>query len=415
MSLNKQDIVFVGAARTPIGSYLGGLKTVPVEELSLTALEAALTRSGIDKKAVDEIIVGNVIGSQTSNNIARIIGIDGNFPKATTGMTINRICGSGIQSAISAAQSLLLGDAEVIAAGGAESMSRAPFYLPENARYEGIKSNQLDLIDANAASLHSVSGKANDDLINMGLTAENIVDKYAISREAQDNFAYLSQQKAKKAIETGRLATEIVPVTVKGRKGQTTNIDADEHPRPMITLEKLSQLKPAFRGDGTGSVTAGTASGFNDGAAFEILTTANYAESHGLEPMGRLVDYAVVGCDPRLMGLGPVEAIKQILAKHQLEITDIDILEINEAFAGQVLGCLHELGVATDSDFYHTNFNPNGGAVALGHPLGMSGARLITSILYEFKAHPEKRYGLASACIGGGQGIAMLLENPLVK
>ena len=413
--MQENQIVFVGAARTPVGTYLGSLKTVPVEQLGITAIEAAMQRSGLDKEVVDEIIVGNVIGSQTSNNLGRVIGIDAGFPNSTTGMTINRICGSGMQSAISGAQSLLLGDADVVVAGGMESMSRAPFYLPESARYEGLSPRDLNLIDANAAGLHSASGQKNDDLLNMGLTAENIVSKFHITREEQDEFAYTSQQKMAIAQQSGRMAEEITPVTITDRKGRQTIVDKDEHPRPQITMEKLQHLKPAFRFDGKGSVTPGNASGFNDGAAFEVMTTQDYAMKHQLTPLGILKAYAITGCAPRTMGLGPVQAIQSVLNKTNLSLEDLDVLEINEAFAGQVLGCLRELGISTDSKYYHERFNPNGGAIAIGHPLGMTGARIITSVLYEFKKYPNKRYAVASACIGGGQGIAVLLENPHYK
>lgn len=409
LKAKQEEIVIVGAARTPVGAYLGDLKTVPVQELGVVALDEAIKRSGLAKEDIDEVIVGHVTGSQTTNNLGNIIAIDAGLDNRVTGMTINRICGSGIQSAVSATLELLMGNKEIIAAGGAESLSRAPFYLPESVRYEPFRMGDQQLIDANLEGHRSSSG-TNSGIAHMGNTAENVVKRYNISREAQDEFAFNSQMKAKEALENGRFAQEIVPVEVKGRRGAVTVVDTDGHPKPQTTLEGLAKLRPAFEKDG--SVTAGNASGLNDGAAFEIFTTESVAKAKGLEVMGRVVDYAITGCAPDVMGLGPVAAIQEVLRRNDLDLEkDIDVLEINEAFAGQTLGCLHELNVSTDSDFYKNNFNPHGGAVALGHPLGMSGARIITSLLYEFKNRPEIRYAIASACIGGGQGIALLLEN----
>ncbi|MCK1166249.1 thiolase family protein [Streptococcus uberis] len=413
LKAKQEDIVIVGAARTPVGAYLGGLKTVPVQELGVVALDEAIKRSGLAKEDIDEVIVGHVTGSQTTNNLGNIIAIDAGLDNRVTGMTINRICGSGIQSAISATLELLMGKKEIIAAGGAESLSRAPFYLPESIRYEPFRMGDQQLIDANLEGHRSSSG-TNSGIAHMGNTAENVVRRYNISREAQDEFAFNSQMKAKEALENGRFSQEIIPVEVKGRRGSVTIVDTDEHPKPQTTIEGLAKLRPAFEKDG--SVTAGNASGLNDGAAFEIFTTESVAQAKGLEVMGRVVDYAITGCAPDVMGLGPVAAIQEVLRRNELDLEkDIDVLEINEAFAGQTLGCLHELNISTDSDFYKNNFNPHGGAVALGHPLGMSGARIITSLLYEFKNRPEIRYAIASACIGGGQGIALLLENGYYK
>lgn len=399
--------VFVGAARTAVGSYLGELKTVPVEDLGVIALNGAIERSGIDKTDIDEVITGHVTGTQTTNNLSKIIGINAGLKKEHTAMTVNRICGSGIQSAVSATQSLILGDADYIAAGGAESLSRAPFYLPESVRYEPLKSGNYDLIDANIAGHNSASG--NHHIEHMGNTAENVVKKFNISREDQDRFALDSNRKAVAAQESGRLAKEIVPVEVKGRKGKVTIVDTDGDPRPNTSMESLAKLRPAF--EKGGSVTAGNASSLNDGAAFEIMTVASIAKEKGLDILGEVVDYAITGVEPELMGLGPVQAIKDVLANNELTLDDLDILEVNEAFAGQTLGVFHELGISMDSDFYKNKFDINGGAVALGHPLGMSGARIITTILYEFQEHPEYEYAIASACIGGGQGIAMLIRN----
>lgn len=408
LKARDEEIVIVGAARTPVGAYLGDLKTVPVEDLGQIALEEALKRSNVSKEDIDEVIVGHVTGSQTTNNLGRIIGINSGLPDRSTGMTINRICGSGIQSAVSAVESILLGHKNIIASGGAESLSRAPYYLPESVRYKGFRMGDKQLIDANLEGHRSSSGK-DSDVNHMGETAENVVEKYSITREAQDEFALNSQRKATEAMESGRFADEIVPVEVKGRKGDVTVVDKDGHIRPNTDMEKLSKLSPAFREGGT--VTAGNSSGLNDGGAFEIFMTESNAKERNLDIMGQVVDYSIVGCAPEYMGLGPVEAIKNVLSNNDMDLEDLDILEINEAFAGQTLGVLHELDIDTDSDFYKNKFNPRGGAVALGHPLGMTGARILTTILYEFKKHPEKKYAIASACIGGGQGIAMLLKN----
>lgn len=410
---NQKQIVIVGAARTPVGAYLGGLKTVPVEELGRIALEEALKRAGVEKSEINEVIVGHVDGAQTANNLGRIIGINTGLDKRSTGFTVNRICGSGIQSAVSAVHELTLMDnVKFVAAGGAETLSRAPYYLPIHVRWEGLRMGDAKVIDANDEGHRTASGYPNKDIWHMGVTAENIVEKFHISREEQDQFAYDSQMKAKAAMESGRLAMEIVPVEVKGKKGAVTIVDKDEHPRPNTTLEALAKLRPVFKEGGT--VTAGNASGLNDGAAFEIFTTEETAAKKGLTVMAKVVDYSIIGCDPRLMGLGPVEPIKTLLNRNNLTLDTLDMLEINEAFAGQTLGCMRELGIEFGSERYR-RLNPNGGAVALGHPLGMSGARIITSICYEFKVHPEKRYAIASACIGGGQGIAMLLENGFYK
>lgn len=409
LKAKEDNIVFVGAARTPVGSYLGDLKTVPVQELGVTALTEAIKRSNVKTEDIDEVIVGHVTGSQTSNNLGNIIGIDTGLPKTSTGMTVNRICGSGIQSAVSAALELLVSNKKFIAAGGAESLSRAPYYLPESVRYAGLKSGDQRLIDANDEGHRTASGK--DSGINhMGNTAENVAHLLDISREEQDKFAYRSNMNAVEAQNNGRFAQEIIPIEVKGRKGKVTVVDKDGDPRPDTTIEKLSKLRPVFEKDG--SVTAGNASSLNDGAAFEIMTTETTAKKEGLEIMGRVVDYQISGCDPKYMGLGPVAAIQDLLERRGMDLQkDIDLLEINEAFSAQTLGCLKQLGISTDSDYYKNNFDPHGGAVAMGHPLGMSGARILTEVLYEFKNRPDVHYAIASACIGGGQGIAMLLEN----
>ena len=408
-------IVIVGAARTPIGAYLGGLKTVPVSELGAIALKEAIKRAGLANEEIEEVIAGQAMGTQEESNIGRVIGLKAGLRQQSTGMTVNRICGSGIQSAISAVQELMTMDMEFIAAGGVESLSRSEYYLPLESRWEGFKVGNFNVTDANLA-LH-VNTQPSDDyteIHHMGDTAENIAERYSITREEQDAFAVDSQSKTAHAMDSGRLAQEIVSVEVKDRKGNVTVVDTDEHPRPGTNMEGLARLKPAFRKDGKGTITAGNSSGLNDGAAFEIFTKLSVAKERGLDVMAKIVDFAVVGCDPNVMGLGPVYAINKVLEQNDLTLEDIAILEINEAFAAQTLGCMKELGIKKDSELYD-RLNPNGGAISLGHPLGMSGARILTSICYEFKNHPEKKYAIASACIGGGQGIALLVENGFVK
>jgi acetyl-CoA C-acetyltransferase len=408
----EDPIVIVGAARTPVGAYLGDLKTVPTETLGSIALVEAAKRSGISMEEIDEVITGHVNGTQIHNNISRVIALQAGVRYDSTAMTVNRICGSGIQSAISATQTLITTDANFVAAGGAESLSRAEYFLPIESRWEGFKMGDFKVYDANnAGHLHAQPNDLFPDITHMGDTAEKLIELYGISREDQDQFAYDSQMKAKRAMESGRFAQEIIPVEIRDRKGNVTVVSQDGHPKPDTTLEKLAKLKPAFRKDGKGSVTAGNASGLNDGAAYEIFTRESIAKNRNLNIMARIVDSAITGCDPNIMGIGPVSAISKVLKNNNLTLEDIDLLEINEAFAGQTLACLKDLGNYIGTPLYE-RLNVNGGAVALGHPLGMSGARIITSLCYEFLNHPEKRYAIASACIGGGQGIALLMENP---
>lgn len=398
--------VITSAARTPVGAYLGGLKTVPVEELATIAIKEAVKRSNLNKEDIDDVILGHVTSSADAPNLGRnaalLAGLD-----HVPGFTVNRICGSGIQSIALGLMEIQTGNSEVVVAGGAESLSRAPYYLPLNARYEGFKNGSQELKCANTMSHHNSQPKSVSPVpIHMGNTAENVVRLYNISREDQDLFAYHSQMKAKAALESGRFVQEIIPVEIKTRKGVTI-VDTDEHPKTNTTLEALAKLKPVF--DKSGTVTAGNASGMNDGAAALVLMSEEKSQSMGLKPMATVVDYAVTGLDPLVMGLGPVSAIQKLLKKTGLELKDIDLFEINEAFAGQTLGCLKELDMYIGSPLYE-RLNVNGGAIALGHPLGMSGSRITLSLVYELKLR-NARYGIASACIGGGMGIAILIEN----
>lgn len=405
----NEKIVFVGASRTPVGSFLGDLKTLRIQELGVIALDETIKRSKLNKEDIDEVIVGNVIGSQTSSNVAKIIALDANLPTETTAMTVNRVCGSGMQSIISGSSDILLGKRKVVAAGGVESLSRAPYQLPEEARFQGLKLGDTNFIDTNLEMHRSLSGD-NSDITHMADTTKNLIKKYNITREQQDKFAFESHKKASASFESGRLSKEIVPVKIKQKRGEDLVINRDGDIRSDISLEKLSTLRPAFEKDG--SITAGNACSLNDGAAFTILTSESYAKEKKLEILGTLLDYEIVGVDPIDMGLAPFKAIKKLLKSNNLDLEkDIDFLEINEAFAGQTLACIKELGIDMDTEFYKSKFNVNGGAIAIGHPLGMSGTRLVVTALYEFKYRPNARYAIVSACIGGGQAIALLLEN----
>lgn len=403
-------VVITSGARTAVGAFLGGLKTVPVEELAATAIKEALKRSNnLGPHLVDDVVFGHVESSGDAPNLGRnaamLAGLD-----HVPGYTLNRICGSGLQSIVNAAQDIMCGNSEIVVAGGAESLSRAPYYLPLEVRYDGFKMGNHELKDANTKFHHNCQPYPQYPIMHMGNTAENVVKKCEISREDQDLFAYNSQMRAKTAIESGRFEREIIPVEIKGRKGSVTRIDKDEHPKPHTTLEALAKLRPAFEKDGT--VTAGNASGLNDGGAAVVVMSEEKATELGLTPMAEVVDFAVAGLDPSVMGLGPVFAIRKLLEKNGMTKEDIDLYEINEAFAGQMLGCMKELDMYMDSPLYD-RINVNGGAVALGHPLGMSGTRITISLMYELIDRKAK-YGIASACIGGGMGIALLIKNPNV-
>ncbi|WP_249870688.1 thiolase family protein [Oceanobacillus saliphilus] len=401
-------VVITSAARTPVGAFLGDLKTVPVEELASIAIKEALRRSdNLEQSLVDDVILGHVESSGDAPNLGRNAALLAGL-EHVPGYTVNRICGSGTQAIINGAMDILTGGSEVVVAGGAESLSRAPYYLPLETRYQGLRMGNAALKDANTQYHHNAQPHPQFPIMHMGNTAENVVERYDISREDQDLFAYNSQMRAAKAVESGRFAKEIVPVEIKGRKGAVTVVDTDGHPRANTTLEGLAKLKPAFKKDG--SVTAGNASGLNDGGAAVVLMKEEKAEELGLKPMAEIVDWAVSGLDPSVMGLGPAFAIRKLLEKTGLSKEDIDLYEINEAFAGQMLGVMKELDMYLDSPLYD-RINVNGGAVALGHPLGMSGARITMTLTYEL-IEQNKKYGIASACIGGGMGIALLIKNP---
>lgn len=388
-----KEIVIVDGARTPMAEYNGHFTDISAIDLGAIAAKEALSRSGFAGDEIDHVIVGNAL--QTSGDAiygARHVGLKAGVPNEIPALTVNRLCGSGIQSIINAAEQIQLDEANAVLAGGMENMSQAPHVI-RGAR-KGFKLGQGTIEDSlMVALLDTYCG------LYMAQTAENLARKYEISREEQDRFALRSQQCAGDAVKGGRLQEEIVGVPV-GRKGEM--VTADDHMRPDATMEGLSKLKPAFSKDGF--VTAGNASGIVDGAAMVVVSSAEKAKEKGKKPLGRIVSWGVAGCDPDIMGIGPVPATKIALKRAGMKLDDIDLIEINEAFAGQILAVAKELGID------EKRLNVNGGAIALGHPLAASGTRLVLTLLYELRRR-KARYGLASACIGGGQGIAMIVEN----
>jgi acetyl-CoA C-acetyltransferase len=393
--MQVSDVVISSAARTAIGSFGRSLRDVPPTELGASAARAAIERARLDPAQVEQIVFGNVIHTSPEDHyLARVVGINAGIPKESPALTLNRLCGSGLQAVISAAQMIQTGDAEVVLAGGAESMSRGAYWM-ENARW-GARMGDASLVDSVVGTLTDPFHK-----IHMGVTAENLARSHGISREAQDEFAVESHRRAIAAIEAGRFEAEVVPVEVKTRKG-TVEFKVDEHARPDVTLEALAKLKPAFDPDGT--VTAGNASGINDAAAALVVMSGERAQQLGAPVRGRIVSYAVCGVEPRTMGIGPVPAVRKALERAGKQLDGVDIVELNEAFAAQSLAVLQDLGLDT------TRVNPNGGAIGLGHPVAATGAILVTKILNEMEREDHK-LGLVSLCIGGGQGIAMLIER----
>jgi acetyl-CoA acetyltransferase family protein len=392
--MTRPEVLILGGARTPMTDYVGALKDVSALELGAIAAHGAFARTGVKPDWVDHVVIGNVL--QTSSDAiygARHVALKAGVPVDVPALTVNRLCGSGIQAAVSGAQMIQLGEASLVLTGGIESMSQAPHVL--RGLRSGLKLGQGKLEDSLwEALLDPYCG------CTMAMTAENCATKYGITREEQDCFALRSQRLADKASRDGRFVEEIVPVEIKTRKGIQV-VDKDDHMRPDTTLEILAGLPPAFKKDGT--VTAGNASGIVDGGAALVLASREAADRHGLKPIGRLVDWAAVGVEPTLMGMGPAPATRKVLKRTGLSLDDIDLIEVNEAFAGQYLAVERELGLDRD------RVNVNGGAIALGHPLGMSGTRLLLTVLLELRRRGNKR-GLATACIGGGQGIAAIVE-----
>lgn len=392
----SREIVLVGACRTPIGTFGGALKDQPAVELGRIVMEEVLKRSGIAGEMLDEVIFGCVLQAAQGQNVCRQAAIHAGIPNEVPAFTLNKVCGSGLRAVSLAAQIIRAGDADIILAGGMENMSYAP-YAVEKARY-GYRMNNGTLVDC---MIKDGLWEAFNDY-HMGITAENVAAQWNISREDQDEFGFRSQERAAEAIASGRFKDEIVPVVIKGKKGDTV-FDTDEHPR-RTTLEKMAGLKPAFKKDGT--VTAGNASGINDGAAAVLVVSKEKADELGLRPMARVVSYASGGVDPSIMGVGPIPATKKALAKAGLTVDDLDLIEANEAFASQSLAVGRELGWADHME----KVNVNGGAIALGHPIGASGARILVTLLHEMQKR-KSRYGLATLCIGGGMGTALIVEN----
>ncbi len=401
-------VVITSYCRTPIGAYLGDLKTVPVQDLGALVVQEAIKRSDIQPDMVEEVVMGHVMATPEAGNFGRRVALQAGCPLTTTGFTVNRICGSGLQAVVSAYNEITTGHADIVVAGGAESLSRVPYYLPLSVRYEPLINGNRTLLCTNEEYMKHTAPEDLYPVTSMGMTAENIVSEQGITREEQDTFAFNSQMRVKDAVESGRFNMEIIPVPVKTKKG-TTLVEKDGHPRPTTSMEGLAKLRPCFKEGG--SVTAGNSSGMNDAAAAMVMMSEEKCLSLGLRPMAYVEDYSFAGVDPRTMGYGPVPAIQKILSKQQMTLQDIDYVEINEAFAGQVLGCMKKLGYYLDSPLYQ-RLNIHGGAVALGHPLGMTGARLIGTLCTELTIKQDARYAIASACIGGGQGIAVLLKQP---
>lgn len=390
------EVVIVSAVRTAIGSFQGALKDVPATKLGAIVIEKALEKAGVSKDAVDEVIMGNVLQAGLGQNPARQASIQAGLPQSVSALTINKVCGSGLKAIHLATQAIIAGDADIIVAGGMENMSQSP-YLLKNAR-DGFRMGDQKVVDSMISD--GLWCAFND--YHMGVTAENLCDQYNITRKEQDKFSARSQSRAAKAIEEGKFANEIVSVEIPQRKGDPVIFSQDEYPKKGSTEEKLAGLRPAFKKDG--SVTAGNASGINDGAAAVVVMSKAKADELGLQPLATVVANASAGVDPSIMGIGPVEAVKKVLNKSQLSLADIDLIEANEAFAAQSIAVDRELS------FNHDILNVNGGAIALGHPIGASGARIFVTLLHEMKKRDAKT-GLATLCIGGGQGVATIVKR----
>jgi len=391
-----QDVVIVAATRTAVGSFQGSLAHVPAVDLGAAVIRQLLEQTGLDGAHVDEVIMGQVLTAGAGQNPARQAAIKAGLPFAVPAMTLNKVCGSGLKALHLAAQAIRCGDAEVIIAGGQENMSLSNYIVP-GAR-TGLRMGHSQIVDTMISD--GLWDAFND--YHMGITAENLVDKYGISREAQDAFAAASQQKAIEAIETGRFVDEITPVLIPQRKGDPIAFATDEQPRAGTTAESLAKLRPAFKKDG--SVTAGNASSLNDGAAAVMLMSANKARALGLPVLAKIAAYANAGVDPAIMGIGPVSATQRCLAKAGWTLAQLDLIEANEAFAAQALSVGKEL------DWDASKVNVNGGAIAIGHPIGASGCRILVTLLHEMLKLDAKK-GLATLCIGGGQGVALAIER----
>jgi len=395
--MTSREAVIVSAVRTPIGAFQGAFAEVPAAKLGAIAIKAALERVQVDPAAVDEVIMGNVLQAGQGMNPARQASMGAGLPQEVSAMTVNKVCGSGLKAVHLAWQAIVTGEHEIVVAGGMENMTLAPFLLPKVR--SGYRMGHTQLLDS---MIHDGLWCAFNDY-HMGITAENLCEHYNLTREELDRFAYESHQKAAKAIAAGRFKDEIVPVPVPQRKGDPVLVEQDEAVRPDTTVEVLGKLRPAFKKDGM--VTAGNSSGINDGAAALVVMSRSKAEALGLKPLAVIRANATAGVDPAIMGIGPVPAIQKALQKTGLSMADIGLIEANEAFAAQ------SLAVASHFDFDRSILNVNGGAIALGHPIGASGARILVTLIHEMRRRGVK-YGLATLCIGGGQGIASVIENP---
>ena len=393
--MSNREVVVVAGARTGIGDYGGALKEMPATKLGAAAIKEAVARAKIEPARVGHVVMGSVIhGEAKDMYLSRVAAIEAGMPVGTPCLTVNRLCGSGLQAIVSASQHIMLGDCDVAVAGGAESMSRAAYFLP-SGRW-GQRMGDAAVVDAMTGALHDPFGHG-----HMGVTAENIAAKYGFTRAQQDEFALASHKKAAKAIEAGYFKSQIVPIELKTRKG-VEQFTTDEHVRKDAKPEDMAKLKAVFRKDGT--VTAGNASGINDAGAAVVLVSSSFADKNNMKPMARLVAYAHAGVDPKVMGLGPIPAVKRVFEKAGLKPSDMDVIESNEAFAVQAMAVTKDLGLDP------AKVNPNGGAVALGHPIGATGAILTLKALYELE-RTQKRYALVTMCIGGGQGIAAIFER----
>jgi acetyl-CoA C-acetyltransferase len=393
--MSNREVVVVSAARTGIGDYGGALKDLAATKLGAVAIREAVARAKVEPARVGHVVMGSVIhGEAKDMYLSRVAAVEAGIPVGTPCLTVNRLCGSGLQALVSASQHILLGDCEVAVAGGAESMSRAAYFMP-TGRW-GQRMGDAAVVDAMTGALHDPFGHG-----HMGVTAENIAAKYGFTREQQDAFALASHEKASKAIAAGHFMSQVVPIELKTRKG-VEQFTTDEHVRPGAKIEDLSKLKAVFKKDG--SVTAGNASGLNDAGAAVVLMDSGSAKKSNLKPMARLVAYAHAGVEPQLMGLGPIPAVRRVFEKSGLKPSDMDVVESNEAFAVQAMA------VTQDLDLDPAKVNPNGGAVALGHPIGATGCILTVKALYELE-RTQKRYALVTMCIGGGQGIAAIFER----
>jgi acetyl-CoA C-acetyltransferase len=394
--MSQRSVVIVSGVRTAIGDYGGALKDIPPTELGAKVVHEAIARAKVDPAEVGQCVIGNVIHTEAKDMyVSRVVGMKGGLPASTGALTVNRLCGSGLQAIVSASQYILLGDTDVAVGGGCESMSRGGYLDP--AQRWGARMGDAKVIDMMVGALTDPF-----DTIHMGITAENVAAKCGLTRDDQDRFAVESHRRAHAATGAGHFKSQILPIELKSKKGSTF-FDTDEHIRADASLEGMGKLRAAFVKE-NGTVTAGNASGINDGAAAVVLMEAGAAQKKGLHPMARLVSYGHAGIDPKIMGLGPVTAVKVALAKAGLKVSDLDVIESNEAFAAQALGVNKELGLDP------AKVNPNGGAVALGHPIGATGALLTVKCMYELH-RTHKRYGLVTMCIGGGQGIAAIIER----